>query len=92
MNTKGKTMDPEQRRKFIRKHFPKDEEICPVAWAEGEMDYMSITIGQFTEYKDRMDTIQSLSISPYTACRHVKLMREAIEIITAHEKKEPEKI
>jgi hypothetical protein len=84
-------MDPEQRRKFIREHFPKDEEICPEAWAEEEIDYMSITVGQFTEYNERMEKIRNLSISPYTACRHVKLMREAMEIITAHEKKEPEK-
>ncbi len=85
-------MDPEQHRKFIREHFPKDEEICPEDWAEGEMDYMSITVGQFTEYMERMVKIQNLSVSPYTACRHVKLMREAIEIITAHEKEVPEKL
>jgi len=80
-------MDPEHHRKMIEEQRRRDEEICSEKWAEGELDIMPISVGQFSEYMERIIKIQNLSISPYTVCRQVKLMREAIEIITAHERK-----
>lgn len=78
--------------KQYREQMRKDEEICPEKWAEGEVDIMQMTIGEYGEFIERLQKIRELSNQPHAICRHVKLMREAIEIITAHEKKAPEKL
>jgi hypothetical protein len=68
-----------------------DEKICPEKWAEGEVDFTQMTIGEYREFCERLRKIRELSDQLHTLCRHVKLMREAIEIITKHEKSKPEK-
>ncbi len=65
-----------------KKEQKQDGETCLEAWVEGKADLQKITTGQYSDYMEIMEKIQTLRFEYHNIPRHIELMKKAVRIFS----------